>query len=187
MAALPNRDCGPCTACCTFLPIRTDTLDKPTNVVCPHCVEGRGCTVYAIRPTVCADWLCGWKTMAEIPDDWRPSDSGIMFRDEDMPDREMTIALLDSTPRRLPAKARRARRRLAHPRHRHLPPDLWPAGPLPDPPPPEPADRQSGRGEGHRPRAGRLHRSAGASAGRAHLGPRRHPARKPRPANEHTD
>ena len=104
MAALPNRDCGPCTACCTYLPIRTDTLDKPTNVVCPHCVEGRGCTVYAIRPTVCADWLCGWKTMAEIPDDWRPSDSGIMFRDEDMPDREMTIALLDSTPRRLPAK-----------------------------------------------------------------------------------
>ena len=90
MRSLPDRQCGSCTACCKFMPIVTEELVKPTNLLCPHCEEGAGCTVYAVRPATCAEWTCGWTVLRQIPADFRPAESGIVFRIEDMLDDEIT-------------------------------------------------------------------------------------------------
>jgi hypothetical protein len=99
MKPLPDRPCGSCTACCKFMPIVSEELTKPTNVLCPHCAEGAGCKVYDVRPTPCAEWVCGWKVMRQIPGDWRPNDSGLVFRIEDSLDNEITVTVLDPEPR----------------------------------------------------------------------------------------
>jgi hypothetical protein len=99
MRPLPGRECGTCTACCRFMPIADEKLTKPTNVLCPHCEEGRGCKVYDQRPVTCAEWTCGWKVMRQIPNDWRPNESGLVFRVEDILDDEITVTVLDPEPR----------------------------------------------------------------------------------------
>ena len=99
MRTLPGRECGTCTACCKFMPIADEELTKPTNVLCPHCAEGAGCKVYDRRPATCAEWTCGWKVMRQIPDDWRPNESGLVFRVEEILDDEITVTVLDPEPR----------------------------------------------------------------------------------------
>jgi hypothetical protein len=53
-----GRSCGACTLCCRLLPIRE--LRKPAATKCPHQKFGKGCTIYAHRPTECRAWSCRW-------------------------------------------------------------------------------------------------------------------------------
>jgi hypothetical protein len=94
-AIISDRECGSCTACCKFAPIKHELLHKPTNTLCPHCLNG--CQVYAMRPDVCRDWNCGWRIVPAIPHDWRPDRSGVVFRVEDLRESEITVTILDES------------------------------------------------------------------------------------------
>lgn len=74
---VPGRDCGACTACCVEIAIDDPALTKPAGVRCDHCVDA-GCAIYADRPADCRSWYCGWRRLAELPDDLRPDACGIM-------------------------------------------------------------------------------------------------------------
>ena len=77
MTALARRQCGPCTACCVELKIETPELRKKARLSCPH-LSSAGCGIYATRPPVCQQFLCGWRLFKEMGDDWRPDLSGIL-------------------------------------------------------------------------------------------------------------
>ena len=73
---VPGRECGTCSACCADLLIQSKELTKLSGVACPHCEKG--CRIYETRPAVCRDYFCGWRTMPELPDDWRPDKIGVL-------------------------------------------------------------------------------------------------------------
>ena len=75
MTRLEKRRCGPCTVCCTELKI--PQLRKEARVPCQHLTTS-GCGIYAERPNVCREFLCGWRLFEEMGDDWRPDLSGVM-------------------------------------------------------------------------------------------------------------
>jgi hypothetical protein len=77
MTALAKRSCGPCTACCVELKIDTPQLRKKARLPCPH-LTGSGCGIYAARPPVCREFLCGWRLFEEMGDSWRPDLSGVL-------------------------------------------------------------------------------------------------------------
>jgi hypothetical protein len=77
MTALARRQCGPCTVCCVELKIDTLELRKKARVPCPH-LSAAGCGIYATRPPVCQQFLCGWRLFEEMGEDWRPDLSGIL-------------------------------------------------------------------------------------------------------------
>lgn len=72
---LPNS-CGSCTVCCLVL--RIDEFTKPAGTLCQHCT-GKGCGIYETRYDVCRGYLCGWRTLPKLGDDWRPDRSGILL------------------------------------------------------------------------------------------------------------
>ncbi len=72
-----GRSCGTCTLCCRLPDI--DLFDKPANVWCRHCIEGKGCSIYADRPSVCRDFLCLWMTDEALGEAWEPSRSHMMI------------------------------------------------------------------------------------------------------------
>jgi|TARA_B110000003_G_C16419570_1_gene445667 hypothetical protein len=80
---VPGRECGECTACCVHLLIKDDDFVKPENQACSHMVEKGGCNIYSKRPSVCQDWHCAWRFMAQLGDDWRPDRSGILLRSDE--------------------------------------------------------------------------------------------------------
>jgi hypothetical protein len=75
-----NRECGECTVCCTVLLIDDPDFQKLPGVTCPNCKAGAGCQIYAMRPGACRGFYCGWRYMAELPEQLRPDRSGIMVR-----------------------------------------------------------------------------------------------------------
>jgi uncharacterized protein len=75
MTRLEKRQCGPCTVCCTELKI--PQLRKEARVPCRH-LTASGCGIYAERPDVCREFLCGWRLFEDMGDDWRPDLSGVM-------------------------------------------------------------------------------------------------------------
>jgi len=77
MTALDKRACGPCTACCVELKIDVPELHKKARVACQH-LSASGCGIYAKRPSVCREFLCGWRLFEELGDDWRPDLSGVL-------------------------------------------------------------------------------------------------------------
>jgi hypothetical protein len=77
MTALNKRACGPCNACCVELKIEVPELRKRARVACRHLTTS-GCGIYASRPPVCQQFLCGWRRFEELDDDWRPDRSGVM-------------------------------------------------------------------------------------------------------------
>ena len=74
---LDKRQCGPCTACCSELKIDTPELSKKARLPCPH-LSIKGCGIYAARPPVCREFLCGWRLFEELDDAWRPDLSGVL-------------------------------------------------------------------------------------------------------------
>ena len=77
MTALAKRQCGPCTICCDELKIDTPELRKKARVPCQH-LSVAGCGIYAARPPVCQQFLCGWRLFEDMGNDWRPDQSGIL-------------------------------------------------------------------------------------------------------------
>ena len=77
MTALDKRRCDSCTVCCTELKIETPQFRKPANTACRH-LCATGCGIYENRPSVCRQFLCGWRLFAELTDDWRPDVSGVL-------------------------------------------------------------------------------------------------------------
>lgn len=84
---VPKRECGLCTACCKWLPIDTEELQKHARVLCKNHGD-HGCQIYETRPGVCRNWYCGWRMMPNLDDDWRPDKSGIIveFKPNDIPE-----------------------------------------------------------------------------------------------------
>ena len=72
-----GRSCGTCTLCCRLPDI--DLFDKPANAWCRHCIEGKGCSIYADRPSVCRDFLCLWMVDETLGEAWEPSRSHMMI------------------------------------------------------------------------------------------------------------
>lgn len=81
------RSCGDCAVCCLVPPIDTPEFQKQAGVLCEHCDPGRGCRIYARRPSVCREWFCGWRYLDFLPDSLRPDRCGVLvtFDDGDIP------------------------------------------------------------------------------------------------------
>lgn len=94
LPVIADRHCEGCTSCCEFPPIRTEKLQKPANMLCPHCVEGQGCTVYEVRPDVCRGFYCGWFFLPELTPDWHPVRSGVVIRAEHFDEDVVTLLVL---------------------------------------------------------------------------------------------
>ena len=82
MKVVTGRKCGQCTVCCRVPPIRAKGLVKAAGVLCEHCVEGAGCTIYRKRPNLCRDFYCGWRMFPDLDDSWRPDRSGVLIVEE---------------------------------------------------------------------------------------------------------
>ena len=80
---VPNRECGECTACCVHLLIKDENFEKAADEPCSNMVEKGGCKIYSSRPSVCQDWHCAWRFMAQLGDEWRPDRSGILLRSDE--------------------------------------------------------------------------------------------------------
>lgn len=66
-----GRSCADCTLCCKLLGV--DSLAKPRAVWCEHCDIGKGCRIYATRPTECAQFYCRYMTSADLGGHWKPA------------------------------------------------------------------------------------------------------------------
>jgi hypothetical protein len=72
-----GRNCGGCTVCCNILKIDVPELKKHSDLLCPNCTAV-GCKIYEDRPSVCAEYHCGWKMLPHLSDDWRPDRCGVL-------------------------------------------------------------------------------------------------------------
>jgi hypothetical protein len=65
-----GRSCGECSLCCKLYPLKE--YQKPAQVMCQHCVPGKGCGIYDTRAPVCREFACSWLTRKEIGPHWYP-------------------------------------------------------------------------------------------------------------------
>lgn len=77
---VPDRNCDQCVVCCVTLRIEESSLKKHADDPCPHLIAGKGCGIYATRPSVCRTWHCAWRYMPKLGDEWRPDRSKILLR-----------------------------------------------------------------------------------------------------------
>ncbi len=75
---VPGRECGSCIACCRDLAIVEEGFNKLPGKVCDHCT-GSGCAIYESRPQLCRTYHCGWRTLPNMDESWRPDRSGILI------------------------------------------------------------------------------------------------------------
>jgi hypothetical protein len=76
---VPGRECGACTACCKDLAIVEAGFKKLPGVECQHCTAGSGCAIYATRPQLCRSYHCGWRSLPNMDESWRPDRSGVLI------------------------------------------------------------------------------------------------------------
>lgn len=57
------RSCGSCTLCCKLTPVAE--LHKAAGERCKHVRSGKGCSIYAHRPSSCRWWSCRWLVQPE--------------------------------------------------------------------------------------------------------------------------
>lgn len=79
MTNTANRECGPCTACCTVCPV--EGLNKPVYTDCHHLSgkpTGPACLIYPDRPPECKSYQCSWFS-GELGDKHRPDRNGVVF------------------------------------------------------------------------------------------------------------
>jgi hypothetical protein len=81
-AALEQRQCGECRACCIALGFQArdneSPFEKPYGTPCPHLVQ-IGCGIYEDRPPVCRRFQCGWLQAPNLPKELRPDRCGVLF------------------------------------------------------------------------------------------------------------
>ena len=75
-----TKACGECAICCRLIGVAA--LAKPAGVWCPHATPGLGCGIHGSHPAACQAYRCGWLTMPDLPDSWRPDRCGFMLRSE---------------------------------------------------------------------------------------------------------
>jgi hypothetical protein len=77
MTLIPGRECGDCTACCTWLTINKPEIQKVSGSTCKHCVKG-GCSIYESNFPICKAFYCAWRTVDIFGEEWRPDKSGVL-------------------------------------------------------------------------------------------------------------
>lgn len=70
------RECGSCTACCTWLIGNAYGWEFGGGKSCRFLCE-TGCSVHKARPKVCENYFCAW-AQELIDEDLRPDKSGIL-------------------------------------------------------------------------------------------------------------
>jgi hypothetical protein len=81
-SAPTGNDCGNCTVCCMAL--RVIELDKEAGPYCKHCLPGKGCGIYETRFEICRTFLCGWRRVPQLGEEWRPDRSGVLMMTQDV-------------------------------------------------------------------------------------------------------
>jgi hypothetical protein len=76
-----ERSCEDCTLCCKVMAI--DQLEKPAGSWCQNCSPGRGCKIYAERPTECQTFNCLWLSDERLGVHWKPNKSKIVLTTSD--------------------------------------------------------------------------------------------------------
>ena len=71
-----KRRCGTCTLCCKLLTI--PEFGNPSGQWCPHCVKGRGCSIYSDRPNECRAFQCGYLLWPALGEHWLPARSKLV-------------------------------------------------------------------------------------------------------------
>ena len=74
---VPGRTCSGCTLCCSLLGIVE--LKKPVFTICKHCIIGKGCKIYEVRPRTCAVFYCSYRISADLPEYWNPKICGMVL------------------------------------------------------------------------------------------------------------
>jgi hypothetical protein len=74
---VPGRECGTCDYCCVVFENTIPEIAKPPGTRCRN-LTAAGCAIYETRPDMCAKWMCGWRLIAGLPENWRPDLSGIL-------------------------------------------------------------------------------------------------------------
>jgi len=77
---VPGRTCSGCTLCCSLFGIVE--LKKPVFTICKHCVIGKGCKIYEVRPQTCAAFLCCYRTSTALLEYWNPKVCGMVVNRE---------------------------------------------------------------------------------------------------------
>jgi hypothetical protein len=72
-----KKSCGDCILCCKVMAI--EELAKPVSTWCPHCKPGRGCLIYATRPTECQTFSCLWLVNDQLDQRWKPNKSKLVL------------------------------------------------------------------------------------------------------------
>lgn len=70
------RDCGECTACCTWM-IGEAYGNKFGNGISCKFLKECGCGIYEDRPQVCKGYQCAW-SQSLFPEEMRPDKCGII-------------------------------------------------------------------------------------------------------------
>jgi hypothetical protein len=63
---------------CCKLPL-IEELQKPTGQWCRHAVIGKGCGIYADRPSVCRSFHCQWIVDARLGPEWKPDKAKLIL------------------------------------------------------------------------------------------------------------
>lgn len=81
MSSLAAKQCGDCTLCCKIMEI--EQLAKPAGAWCRHCKPGRGCLIYADRPSECRAFSCFWLLNDRLDDSWKPNQAKFVLTTSD--------------------------------------------------------------------------------------------------------
>lgn len=90
-----GRTCSECTLCCTVLGIVE--LQKPVFTICKHCVIGKGCKIYDVKPQTCTGFLCYYRLAADVAEYWNPKVCGMVLHRETGGEMEMISIICSSS------------------------------------------------------------------------------------------
>ena len=92
---VPGRTCSGCTLCCSLLGIVE--LKKPVFTICKHCVIGKGCKIYEVKPQTCTDFLCSYRISADVAEYWNPKVCGMVLHRESNANIDMISVMCSSS------------------------------------------------------------------------------------------
>jgi|LakMenE18May11ns_1017448.scaffolds.fasta_scaffold9881024_3 Fe-S-cluster containining protein len=73
-----QRSCGECTKCCDGT-LTAEVLGQQIGLGVPCQYLKPRCTIYPIRPRVCREYLCEWKTNNQVPQELHPYLSNVIM------------------------------------------------------------------------------------------------------------
>lgn len=81
-----GRSCEGCTKCCEgWLTANIKGEDMYPGKPCQFVDPGVGCTIYKDRPRdPCKMFSCMWKAVPDVPEEFKPSESGIILHRQDV-------------------------------------------------------------------------------------------------------